>query len=838
MPSGHMRPLPQAPRLLDPERLRMQHLLLAILVSSATAQASPPAVQITVSSGGVSLGSYQSGYLLARQETDTNQADVRILTGASAGAINSVAGLYYAFHAGKDYDPFAEWLGIGWKELVTGPDGSVLRDKSLFTTRRIEQALDNVIDHMLQPPDPGLPLPPVVYLGFAVSRFLPPEIESPKLSVRKADLKFVVGARWEPSCSDATRKGGCYRFWSEPLTDVHWKSGQPILWFGEHGTDHEQIRTSLKNLALASSAFPIAFPPRKLQVFATRNCYDVAALKCLNSGTCHASKDTGQEREAIRIRGIEGGTMGEVASRFRTCDTLSADSPLESSLEVSLLEMKDSSWGRWGKDSVKFSDGGIFDNQPLELALRIYATGLGRQPSPYAPGLVPHDLPLGPLGSVRLTIPTHYVTDQPDAQEKRGMVDEWIRYLMDRRPDPSELELARASENSHLQHSRTEVNTTSMPLASEHFMHFSGFFEPAFRRFDFLVGYLDGMRQAHRSPLQPGDLLPKESSAHHEPWLDRLLRTDPILRIYREHERYWARDRNAVDSANAFLDSLDRSIDLTLDTLTNASGNQDAIEVLRVLKGSVNRLRGTNASLAEDSREDDGDRFANFQAPLPWHYRGYADTFYFQAARMIGHDALGQGSSLLYPLAFHAGRIGLAGAFGEKPAWSAPYLKLGFSSTGFEAMQGLTLPKDWLAQLHAPVRWLLTRERFEAGIRISKAGSADVVDADWKGHLALRTQFEIQAGSMLSLLPGITKTAPFFYGQAADKELVARPTVGLGILIADHLHLRIDCPQLWGNFDRHVFDDPRLSGGIQAGFNLYAVSEGLRNGTLKQRRKP
>ncbi|MEK7393566.1 MAG: patatin-like phospholipase family protein, partial [Fibrobacterota bacterium] len=71
---------------------------------------------LQVSSGGVSLGSYQAGYLKGRLET-TQEEDTGkfvILTGASAGSINSIASLYHVFHTTRDYEPFEEWIKIGW----------------------------------------------------------------------------------------------------------------------------------------------------------------------------------------------------------------------------------------------------------------------------------------------------------------------------------------------------------------------------------------------------------------------------------------------------------------------------------------------------------------------------------------------------------------------------------------------------------------------------------------------------------------------------------------------------------------------------------------------------
>lgn len=748
-------------------------------------------VEVVVSSGGVSLGNYQGGYLLANQEVVKSHADgAKVFTGASAGSINSLAGMYYVFHKGEPYDPFAEWLNIGWSELTRDPNGSINRDRSLFTTWKIEAALDEVISRLLATPTRSERFP--VRVGFAMTRFLPPVLNN-SLGVRKSDDKIIVGANWLPKCPDEKFPNGCYRFWSEPILGINQGLPQPFLWFGKYGTDTALIRSNLKKLVLASAAFPVAFQPQGLKLYSMEG-RAFEAVRCYVGDRCL----------------MDSIPAGLVIRRMR-------GQPNEALLDT-LPELFDEDWGRWAKGPVKYSDGGLFDNQPLALALNVM-TNLD----------VLYPEGKSDLSRIDMILPTNYPVKQPDQKVYRGMIEEWMLYLTSRQPDKSEHELMRGLESKLLNDSMIHVNKTSLPLASEHFQHFSGFFEREFREFDFLMGYIDGIRGRQT-----------QEKCFHPSWMDSVLQTSAFQDLMNDTSSLWATDSVSLDRAERRIEHVKALVEEGRSTQ-----NEHVQAIMTVLLGSLERLKQTNRAHLSGERDGDSDRYEHFldgmntPSPLSKDYGGYSDSLYLQLAKMYGNDAYGTGSALLNPATLFLLRDGFVFGFGEKPTWAPPYLKVEASTRGITFLQGHPVPKNIV--LAAPEA-LIFRTTL-AMLRLEFGGSVFKNPADYLSYssfVTLRSALEIQISDNISLLPGVTENLPF-YQKVGEFSLHAKnPKFGMSLLLGDIVGFRLDLPRKDFEEANEVMGYLRslqFATSAQFGFDIYAISEGLRNGSSHQRRK-
>jgi len=802
--------------------------VLIATVATTSALAAYDSVIVEVSSGGVSMGSYQGGYLLGRslRRGASDLGRPRILTGASAGAINTLGGLHHAFHplhAGSVWSPWVEWLGIDWTDLATAPLDP--DDLSLLSPACIRRALDRVVDSLLRPPEPSA-AGSDVQVGFAITRFLP-EDANPDLDVRSAAEKIVLRMRWRDTCPDPSRRGGCYQVWTTGLGDPVQTGRRPVnhLWFGPFGTDTSLIRGNLVSLALASSAYPVAFPPARLRIFTW-------APDSGGAASDPASEARGQRRASDAWTGR---FLDPPRWEIRMTDSDSSAILLRGAQGAFVFRAKiDSAHGRWERGApVKFSDGGLFENQPLELAMKIAedsgSVGFGR-----------------PFGSIRMLSPLHYRLHPTPAPLLRDMTSEWLLVLADQ-PDPTSQELLRALERDNVDPARIELNTTVLPMATDHVRHFSGFFELRFRRFDFLAGFLDAFPHASDDTALASARTVLDGFAGFG-WAARVLDLEtpgaqprPLLRTCRQIADRLQIEANTRDSVDLSpLDSLRPALDSAfrillreaLESPVPDSTTLDALEILQVLSGSLQQLETTLRR--RNDREDDTEarrheafrrglrRLLPCTSPHPSRGPGRClelgrhpvssiDDLYLQTARFLSRDDLGTGSAFAYPAALHHARTWMGLEFGDRPRWAPPYLRVEGANPGFRLLQGFSiLPRS------APPTPLLQRVRWEVGLH-----------ATWKSApsqfwIPLRVGIEtplVPGLRWISLFPSWTVSVPL-----TDSAMAPRP--GLDLVLFDLAHLRIDLK---------TRERPEITAGIRTGFDPSTILEGLANGTNKHR---
>ncbi len=116
-------------------------------LAPATPDSLPPLMGLTVS-GGVSLGSFEAGYLYYLFETlklNPGLADPRVFTGASAGSANALLSLISSC-SDKDPEPdkslfYQSWIPFGLKELF---DPKKVTARGLFTQSALRERLEDI----------------------------------------------------------------------------------------------------------------------------------------------------------------------------------------------------------------------------------------------------------------------------------------------------------------------------------------------------------------------------------------------------------------------------------------------------------------------------------------------------------------------------------------------------------------------------------------------------------------------------------------------------------------------------------------------------------------------
>jgi len=433
----------------------------------------PDALALTVS-GGVSLGAYQAGYLYFAIETMRRfpgPPPLRLVTGASAGSINALIALLSSCRPpGADPDPdqslfWHSWIDLGFHELFDPARASAI---SIFTRDRMLQLSQEVRTAWNQ----GLTADCDVVLGVSVTR-----LESAAILLH-ADLEIP---HQEEKFSLRVRGRGPGRVPRVTnYVDPHYHLPQPLLPLADDGDDEAALAHNLdpiRNLLFASAAFPIAFAPERLAY-------------CMSEPPADRAAPAG---------GVPAGERG---------------APAPASLEPICKR----------PDHVDdFIDGGVFDNRPLGLAVRMATRGLRRR----ADGTVGwRDLSADPAHDEGEPLPRdalHYAYLDPDNTAYPSPVEP-THVLGPKLLVPTVARLTEAFVNASRAkelYTLAQTNPTLskqmtltrryFPTASGQLFNFLGFFEREFRRYDFYLGMYDAYKgfRLPGSPAPPG-----------LPWLD------------------------------------------------------------------------------------------------------------------------------------------------------------------------------------------------------------------------------------------------------------------------------------------------------------------------------
>lgn len=231
-------------------------LLLAAAPTGQPAGLKDIPIALTVS-GGVSLGAYQAGYLyysLAAQRANPSIGKVILATGASAGSVNALLTLGSSC-AGTTLDPRQSlfhrvWVPMGLTQLFRPEETSPV---AAFSQKTFQDVGAMVEEDLAR----GLPASCDVVLGIAASRLSPRLLDAAagRLKVPVTQEHFVVRIRGR----------GAGRM---PLitnyVDPDSLDEQAFL---PEAPDGSVPFPALLDAVIASTSFPVAFPPR-----AVRHC--------------------------------------------------------------------------------------------------------------------------------------------------------------------------------------------------------------------------------------------------------------------------------------------------------------------------------------------------------------------------------------------------------------------------------------------------------------------------------------------------------------------------------------------------------------------------------------
>jgi len=258
-------------------------------------------------SGGVSLGSFEAGYLSYLFEVsklNPRLSDQRIFTGASAGSVNALLSAMASCTPPQKSPEqslfFRTWVPVGLEDLF---DPRQTTPTGLFTKKPLLESVERVKAEWMK----GLPETCDVTLGVATTRFTATSVEFVKdrVTLPRTEAKFVFRIRGQGAGKPPLLSNHVTR--DNPLK-------RPLL---PTAPDGNIAFDSLATVLLASASFPVAFPPMPI-------------LHCETKGI----PDVGAE----------------------------AETPPECMADQA--------------QTLLFIDGGVFDNQPLRLAVQLAQRGL------------------------------------------------------------------------------------------------------------------------------------------------------------------------------------------------------------------------------------------------------------------------------------------------------------------------------------------------------------------------------------------------------------------------------------------------------------------------------
>jgi hypothetical protein len=419
-------------------------LLAASAAPPAPGAAAPP-LAITVS-GAVSLGSYEAGllhYLVETLRQNPGLREVRLVTGASAGSANALLAVIQ--HCGEapaapaDSLFWKSWIGVGLEDLHVPAEASPIHAfsrRALYAqAARIEEAWRR-----------GLRQSCDVVVGISATRVTPRMVVmSPEpLSLPRIDEQFTLriqgrGPGVPPRLTN--------------YVDPAWVGDQLLL--PEDGQGEVPF-LALRDLLLASVAFPAAFAPQTLAHCVVRAA-DGAPPRCAPA-------------DAVSDRFLDGGLLD--------------NTPLRTAVKLARAGLRTDAGGGSGWVAAPHFGGAA----PAEARSLLFA-----YVSPAVIGFPAEDLPSrpeGPPGMLdHLTSLAHAFVDAAFAKNLLTLLED----------DPA---IGR----------RVAVPVRSLPAAGSPLAFFFGFFEEEFRIFDFQLGMYEARRLlAGSDPRLGAGALPEET---------------------------------------------------------------------------------------------------------------------------------------------------------------------------------------------------------------------------------------------------------------------------------------------------------------------------------------
>ncbi|MDB5049287.1 MAG: hypothetical protein JWO30_2358 [Fibrobacteres bacterium] len=419
----------------------------------------PIPLSLTVS-GGVSLGSYQAGYLFYATEwlKRAPRFQVNLVTGASAGSINALLTVLALCDDAAQPDPekspfWQAWIPVGIKQLRNGSQSPL----GLLNRDYLQRTADSLLETIWKR---GPSRPCDMVLGLTGTRLTARTQElTHGMEAPKQKEKFIVHIQGGVAGQDYPSAGGMDSLGG--AGPLEWKVSNylvppghlsvPFLPFGRSG---KEDRKALSQALFASASFPVAFPPQ-----AVRLCLVDSALY---------EKAGGKDRKT----GPDWDSLLTAANKSQCPDT------------------------------TYFVDGGVLDNNPLGLAYKIAARGLQvdgkrlrwREKPAAGEGLKPPEslyfMYLDPDQSV---YPGRGPgTDSPEGP-KPFLPTYWgfaLNFIAGARSDDLNALVEDVPSMSH----RVGLTANYFPLMSDYLSAFFGFYEKEFRLFDYNMGMLDAFK--------------------------------------------------------------------------------------------------------------------------------------------------------------------------------------------------------------------------------------------------------------------------------------------------------------------------------------------------------
>lgn len=405
---------------------------------AAGADPLPVPLSITTS-GGVSLGGYQAGFLFYLTEVVKLNPAVftpRFLTGSSAGMINSVISAI-SLGGPREPDPrrspfYTAWTGFTHDELLDVEDAPPL---ALSSRRAMKEITRRLSETWAAGFDPSLD----VVVGGAATRVIGRTVGVGKgFDVPRQEEKFVFRIRG---------RGKGVRPLVTNYVDQTWGIAQPLLPFAEAArTDAAAAAADfavIEQIMFASSAFPLAFAPQEIG-------FCMTAPEISDSADLRAFRDCPEPRHRI-----------------------------------------------------EFIDGSMFNRNPVGLAHHTASAGLlPREGGAPGNGLreMP-DNRAGPLPDNALFL--YLDAQHASYPEKGGdretenieaLFPAFGAYSQEYVRAAQAKELYTLVEEDPSVREKLEITSRDLPSASGFLFNFFGFFDRQFRVFDFYLGMHDARR--------------------------------------------------------------------------------------------------------------------------------------------------------------------------------------------------------------------------------------------------------------------------------------------------------------------------------------------------------
>lgn len=228
-----------------------------VMPPALAALAGPPALSLTIS-GGVSLGAYEAGqlhYMTEALKANPRLGRLQLVTGASAGSTNGVMAILAACAPAPR--PLGPARGLFWKTWIPlGLDDLWREAEQGGRQGAFGRAwMERVAGELEATFRAGLREDCDVVLGVSVTRAAPREVVTPTpgLALPRVEEKFALRVQGRGA-------GRPPRLTNYASATDRWP--QPLL---PEGPDGEVAFEALRELVLASAAFPLAFPPQRLR---------------------------------------------------------------------------------------------------------------------------------------------------------------------------------------------------------------------------------------------------------------------------------------------------------------------------------------------------------------------------------------------------------------------------------------------------------------------------------------------------------------------------------------------------------------------------------------------